>query len=87
MPWRAGSDPAARGAVRLRAQRRALADGGGARADICSAALLGRLGRRAQGRRSIRSRSPLMEEIGIDIAEHQPMTFEELEDWTVSISI
>ena len=30
---------------------------------------------------SIRSRSPRMDELGLDIAKHKPMTFEELEEW------
>ena len=69
------------GAVRLRAQCGALADGGGAVPAPVRALRLCGLGRRAPAASSMPFAVAAMEEIGLDIAEHRPMTFEELEDW------
>ncbi len=68
------------GAVRLRAQFGALADGGRRCSSISSAATyVGSAGVRKGELDPFAVAA--MDEIGIDIAKHQPMTFEELEDW------
>ena len=70
---------AAGGAVRLRAQRGALADGGGAAQQMFGRAIY-------VGSAGVRKGEldpfavAVMDEIGLDISRHRPITFEELED-------
>ena len=75
----AAERPPARRAVRLRAERGALADGGGAVAALFGKSVyVGSAG--VQKGEVDPFAVAAMEEIGIDIARHKPITFEELED-------
>ena len=80
MAGRAAQHEAAGRAVRLRLQFGALADGGG-----LFKQMFGRASYVASAGVRKDELDPFavaaMEEIGIDISRHRPMTFEELEDW------
>ena len=78
--WRAARAQSAGGAVRLRPEHRALADGRGLLQQMFPQALYVNSAGVRKGELDPFAVA-VMDELGLDISDHKPMTFEELEDW------